>query len=243
LRQRLSWCAHFFKAAARQYHRPFAARISGLIPPDGVIIDVGAHAGQFTKLFSALVPQGRVFASEPGSYALSILSRMVRFKRLKNVVVAPVGFSDHDAVEVLHVPLKKSGSIGFGLSHIGADTSKRAVQTEEIRLTTLDRFVELRGIARVDFIKADTEGWEANVLAGACNTIRRHRPLVLLEVDGGMLKRARSSPEAVFAAMDGLGYRIFRTDEHDDYRMSPVTKFEGDGDYLFVQEDKAGLLR
>ena len=31
-------------------------------------IDVGAHAGQFTKLFARLAAGGRVYAIEPGSY-------------------------------------------------------------------------------------------------------------------------------------------------------------------------------
>lgn len=243
-RQRLTWGAHFYKAVAKQYHQPFALRVAALIPSNGIVIDVGAHAGQFTKLFSMMTPQGRVYASEPGSYALSILKRVVHLRRLKNVVITSQGFSDRESVEVLHVPLKKSGSVGFGLSHIGASiaSSQRITRTEQIRLTTIDSFVQRHQLTRVDFIKADIEGWEFHLLAGARETLKTYRPSMLLEIDEVMLNRAGSSAQAVFAEFDGLGYRFFRTDEHKGYQCWPVTGFEGNGDYLFVTEQKAALL-
>jgi FkbM family methyltransferase len=241
LRQRMTWAAHFYKAVAKQYHQPFAIRISPLIPADGIVIDVGAHAGQFTKLFAAMAPQGRIYASEPGRYALSILKRMVKLRGLRNVEITSVGFSDKESTELLHVPLKKSGSIGFGLSHLGTplESSTRVIRTEPIQLTTIDRFVAKHQIERVAFIKADIEGWEFHLLAGARETIRKHKPGLLLEVDESMLARANSSASAVFAEFTGLGYRFFRTDESTGYTLTPVTEFTGNGDYLFVSEENA----
>lgn len=239
-KQRCTWGAHFFKALTKQHHQSFATRVRPLIPDDGVVIDVGAHAGQFTKLFASMVPQGKVYASEPGSYALSILKRVVQLRGLKNVTITSLGFSDKESTEVLHVPLKKSGSVGFGLSHIGAgaDLKGRITRTEQIRLTTIDRFVEQQQLSRVDFIKADIEGWEFNLLAGARATIKKYKPCLLLEVDASMLARAGTTPQAVFAEFDGLGYQFFRTDEHQNYRCWAVDGFESNGDYLFIPKEK-----
>ncbi|MDR2691024.1 MAG: FkbM family methyltransferase, partial [Dysgonamonadaceae bacterium] len=39
--------------------------------------------------------------------------------------------------------------------------------TEKIAITTLDRFAEERKLTRVDFIKADIEGAERDMLRGA----------------------------------------------------------------------------
>ena len=42
--------------------------------------------------------------------------------------------------------------------------------------TTLDRFVKKNFLEKVDFIKADIEGMERNLLAGAEETIKRFKP-------------------------------------------------------------------
>ena len=67
-----SFLAHLYKATTQQHHRALAATIMRLVPPASVVFDVGAHAGQYTKLFANAAAEGRVYAVEPGSYARSI---------------------------------------------------------------------------------------------------------------------------------------------------------------------------
>jgi len=59
-RQKLTWCAHFFKAATKQHHREMLPLLRRYIGADAVVIDVGAHAGQFAKLFAGLAVRGHV---------------------------------------------------------------------------------------------------------------------------------------------------------------------------------------
>lgn len=241
-RQRMTWSAHLFKALVYQYHKPLAAVLRGLVPRDGVIIDVGAHAGQHSKLFARMAPEGRVYAFEPGAYARSILNIVVAFRRISNVSIVDTGLSDSTSVETLHIPLKRHGSIGFGLSHIGAGTDGRATVTEEIRLTTLDIFARENGLSRLDFIKVDIEGWEAHFLRGAKETIARFRPSLLLEVVVSSLKRAGSTEAEIFDALLPLGYVAFETFEHAGYTLRPVSGFEGAADYLFVPQERLHLV-
>ncbi len=174
-RARLTWCAHLFKSCTKQHHQELRPALSQLIRSDSVILDVGSHAGQFAKLFARLAQRGHVYAFEPGSYALSILRPAIRFNRFDNITVLPFGLGDAPAELDLSVPIKPSGSVGYGLSHIGAVNSDsdgerrvgwRYVE-ESIRISTIDEVVAARRIDRVDFIKADIEGWEMRMLAGA----------------------------------------------------------------------------
>jgi hypothetical protein len=48
--------------------------------------------------------------------------------------------------------------------------------TEKISITTLDKFVEENKLGRVDFIKADIEGAERDMLRGATNVLRTFAP-------------------------------------------------------------------
>src|SRR5581483_10577712 len=227
-RARLSWCAHLWKAATQQHHRAYAPLFWRFVSPDAVVLDVGAHAGQFTKLLAGLARQGKVYAFEPGGYALSILKRVVALHRLGNVEIVPAGLSDRARAETLRVPLKRSGSLGFGLSHLGAEP--RASVAETIALTTLDAFAAERKLTRLDFIKADVEGWEMRMLAGGAATIARFRPALLLEVQAAHLARAGDAPADVWRFFASLDYEAQRVvPEAHGIRLAPALEpCEGD---------------
>jgi len=204
LRARLSWCAHFWKAATQQHHRAYAPLFRRFVPRNAVVLDVGAHAGQFTKLLAGLARDGQVYAFEPGGYALSILRRVAALHRLRNVEIVPMGLSDRAGGETLSVPVKRSGSMGFGLSHLGAEA--RTSVAETIALTTLDAFAAEKKLARLDFIKADIEGWEMRMLAGGAAAVARFRPALLLEVQAAHLARAGDTPAGLWRFFGALDY-------------------------------------
>ena len=243
-RARLTWCAHLFKSCTKQHHQELRPALSQLIRSDSVILDVGSHAGQFAKLFARLAPRGHVYAFEPGSYALSILRPAIRFNRFGNITVLPFGLGDAPAELDLSVPIKPSGSVGYGLSHIGAVNSvsdgERRVGwryvEESIRISTIDEVVAARRIDRVDFIKADIEGWEMRMLAGAEATILRDHPSLMIEVVDAHLARAGDSAEALFKLLTGYGYRAFKLDARL-VRYIEITRPE-DNDIFFVTDEK-----
>jgi FkbM family methyltransferase len=242
-RQRLTWGAHLFKAVAYQYHRPLLPHLKRLVPRNGVVVDVGAHAGQFAKLFSQLVPKGYVYAFEPGLYALSILKLVVKWRGLRNVRILRLGLSDASGSETLHVPLKRHGTMGFGLAHLGGPLGDRQTHAQTIRLTTLDLFVSEHMLHRLDFIKADIEGWEVNMLKGGMESIREFRPVIMIEINEAALARANARPQEIFDLLLPLDYRVFRTDENLDYQIWAAQGFAGTADYLFVPQEKTERVK
>ncbi len=206
-RQGLTWLAHFWKAVIRQHHTEMRPRFRPYIPSDGVVMDVGAHAGQYTKLFSAMLPHGHVHAFEPGGYALSILQRVKSIRRLSNITIHPYGLGDASESRVLNVPIKESGSVGFGLSFVGDHkaTTRRTVE-ETIEIRRLDDVVRGHRISRVDFIKLDIEGSELRTLVGAKATLLRFRPAIFVELVDQNLARRGDSVEALSEFLCDLGY-------------------------------------
>ena len=207
VRQRLTWFAHLWKALTRQHHQELRSQFRPFIPADGVVLDVGAHAGQFTKLFAAMVPQGHVHSFEPGSYALSILRTVRAFKKLSNVTIHACGLGDSSQVNVLNVPIKESGSIGFGLSFIddSRQTERRAA-TEDIAIRRLDEVVTEHDIRRIDFIKVDIEGSEMRMLVGAEGALSKFSPALYVELVNGSLARRGDSIEELTGYLADLGY-------------------------------------
>jgi FkbM family methyltransferase len=139
-----------------------------------VVIDVGAHAGQFSKLFARMAPDGHVYAFEPSAYARSVMGPAVAFNRLRNITLISSGLGERTASLTLHTPLKRSHSLGFGTAHLGTEAGPAVDQV--VGVTTLDAFVRSHGLTRVDFIKADIEGWELRALKGGEATLRSFSP-------------------------------------------------------------------
>jgi len=226
--------AHLFKAVFKQHHREMRPLLAPLIPDDAVVFDVGAHAGQYTKLFARLARRGRVYAIEPQSYARRILRAAIHFNRVYNVEILTLALGAAPATATLTIPVKASGSYGFGLAHLGPHTREGSAETESVEVTTLDALVTTLGLTRLDFIKADIEGWEQAMVEGGRATLSRFRPALLIEINTEHLKRAGGSVAALWRMLSELGYRAYAGEPGGAALDRPR-----EGDILFLPPEKA----
>ena len=236
-RWRLSggFIAHLLKATTQQHHRGLAPTIARLLPPAAVVFDVGAHAGQYTKLFARAASAGRVYAFEPGSYARAILRVVVWLRRLRNVTVLPAALGAECGVATLSVPVKKSGSFGFGLSHLGAPQERwPSVAQEVVAVITIDRVAAALALDRVDLIKADIEGWELSLLRGAVQMRFGQLDQQARAKSLQRVCRAGETLDAAFAFLAGLGYGAFELAPGGS--LVPVAT-PRDGDFWFISGD------
>lgn len=199
--------AHLFKGVTKSYFTELIPVLRPLIPEDAVVFDVGAHAGRFAKLFSRLVPRGTVYAIEPGTYARGILRVAMRLNRMRNVVILPFGLADAPGIATLTVPVKKSGSYGYGLSHMGKHPDGATAEVELVPVATLDAVASALKLERLDFLKADIEGFEYRLVQGGRTTLARFRPALLLEMDRGYMARAGDRLETLWQSLLDMGYR------------------------------------
>jgi len=162
---------------------------------------------------------------------------VVTLHRLNNVSVVPIALGGASGVEKLSVPVKASGSYGFGLSHLGRPQDRwSAIAEELVALTTLDAIAAVLDLDRLDFIKADIEGWELALLRGGEKVLRRFRPTLLLELSAEHLARAGEELDDVFSFLAALRYTAFE--------LSPAGKLVAttdrrDGDLWFIPAEQA----
>ena len=233
-RGRATLAAHAWKAVVRQHHKELRPVLAPHVPSDAVVIDAGSHAGQFAKLFAAMAPHGRVVAFEPSSYARAIL-RLAAARR-PNIEIVPKALGDRAGTLTLAAPIK-GGSVRFGLAHLGGTDERAKVRRETVEVVTLDDFADGHGIGRLDFLKADIEGWEMRLLAGGARTIQRYRPAMLLELIDTFLRRAGDSLDGAWTVLSDWGYRPMAV------RGGTLTALEGpaDGDSLWFPEGRRAL--
>jgi Methyltransferase FkbM domain len=78
-----------------------------------------------------------------------------------------------------------------------------------VGLETLDGFVTARGVKRVDVVKLDAEGCEALIVEGGLATMRRFRPIVLMEVVPEHLAAQGSTVGGLLDMLEELAYRVW----------------------------------
>lgn len=153
-----------------------------LLKPGDVAIDVGANVGVISvALGLAVGATGRVHAFEPQPLLYDILCRNLARAGLDNatayraIVAEEVG--NGTFVDVRAVPTDRT--LNFG----GISANTRIGPPFGTMAPTDIRTIDTLGLDRCDFIKIDVEGGEHRVLAGATDTIRRHRPILSIECD------------------------------------------------------------
>lgn len=141
------------------------------------MLDIGAHLGESSLLFSELVgPQGKVVAFEPDPVARGLLLRNLELNHVGNVSVEKDSVSDKAGAATLVTERLGSGAATIvRSSHEAPQGSGLAVGS-----TTVDVYCESHAL-RPDWVKIDAEGAEPLVIRGMRETLRRDRPSVILE--------------------------------------------------------------
>lgn len=172
-----------------------------LLRPGMTVVDLGAHVGYYSRLFSDIVgPTGRVFAFEPNPENLAMLRGNLRHRRYSNVEILPCAASDNVGSSRLFVSPGHSNH-----SLIPGFTAAEA--TIEVETTSIDAFVENRAISSIDFIKIDVEGSETLALSGMAETIRKSPGLcALIEFNPLALRSAGTTPECFLNLIGKLGF-------------------------------------
>ena len=73
-----------------------ATHLSNLIPPMGIVFDVGANVGTLSLPFAkAHAPQGLVYAFEPDDEARELLEKNISINKLTNILTLPYALQEN----------------------------------------------------------------------------------------------------------------------------------------------------
>jgi len=194
-------------AAHGYYEQETIEFFAGTLDPGMVVLDVGAHVGQYALIASTIVgAEGHVYAFEPEPRNHGRLRQNVRLNRRSNVTCLNAAVSDRATRLEFNVSRGNSGGHSLG------KTKYSGGRTITVEATTADAFVEAHALSRVDLLKADVEGAELLVVRGAADTIARWRPLMVLECSIHSRAFGYEADDLV-RCVRSLGYEILLLEE------------------------------
>ena len=149
---------------------------------DPVILEIGANDGAHSVSFLTLFPNSRLYCFEPDRRAIAAWKSRMEGKsaRLFEVAVGAQngmaqfnvsGVESSDRTREWH----QSGSIHKPTGHLKAFPLVTFKEIVPVRITTLDAWAKEHGITAVDFIWADAQGAEGDLVVGGQNTLANTR--------------------------------------------------------------------
>ena len=202
-----------------------------LVGDANVALDVGAHIGYFSTIYSEAVgASGRVYAFEPGENNLPYLSWNVSSYPQTQVVKAAA--SDYNGTATFYVE-HLTGQNNTLVENYEAFTSNArdayydgSYQETLVKTLTLDSFCKEHNV-KPDFIKIDVEGNELKTLSGMEQICEEFRPVILTEIS--------LDHEASFSLIRSRGYRVYDVNLIEQPNSIP----ERLANYLCVHESGA----
>ena len=151
--------------------------IQKVLPQLGIstCLDVGAAQGEYSRLLLQSLPDCQVYGCEPLSLNLPILEALAREEPLRfHLWPWALGAQEEQAWLRYNPAILQHASLCDNLDSIDYLDNHQCERVSVRRLD--DIWPTLERAEPLDFIKIDSEGWEANVLDGAASILRCHPP-------------------------------------------------------------------
>jgi FkbM family methyltransferase len=177
--------AHKLGRVHEEDFRCFPKLVGGASP---LIIDVGSNLGQSVLSTKRVLPNARIVGFEPNPANWPALDRMRR--RFPDFSYNKIGLSDIDGESAFYCPVY-NGKVMGGLASFDYESAYRwisgetvlgfrddllSMQITQLKTRRLDEFE-----MAPDIIKMDIQGYEEPAVRGAEATIRRHKPVLMIE--------------------------------------------------------------
>ena len=174
------------------------------IKPGMICIDLGANIGYYAILEGKLVgKKGKVICIEPSPTNFSYLKKNIELQQNSNFEAFNFAIGDRDSTVKFQVSDKSNWSrVVSEFHHEYADQTK----TIEVPMKKLDSFLRENPQPKIDLIRMDIEGFEYEASFGMVETLKKFKPILIIEVHTNELSLERA--KEFLDNLRKLGYNI-----------------------------------
>ena len=171
-----------------------------------VIVDIGANLGAHTLEFADKVGNtGCVYAFEPQRIVYYQLCTNIFINGYDNIYAFNKALSDKNGItHIEEQDFYFNGTLNIGNTHI----MNHGKPVEEMKLDDFN-------LNNVSLIKIDVQGYEPFVLKGSIETIKRNKPIILIEIEDEHLSMFNKSSSDIISFLNDCSYVIFNVNNFD----------------------------
>jgi FkbM family methyltransferase len=193
--------------------------------PDPVILDIGTNDGGHTKAFFDLFPYGIIHSFEPDPRCIAkFKAHLAGYPRAK---LHEIAIGDIDGAAEFHASggqnlaidyvmpgeWDMSGSLRKPKEHLIANPGITFNNKYPVQVMKLDTWFQSSGLDRIDFVWADVQGAEGDLILGGKETFNKHVKYFYTEYSNMELYENQLNLEQILQLLP---------------TFSIVTQFEGD---------------
>jgi FkbM family methyltransferase len=184
---------------------------------EGVFIDIGANIGQTLIKLKRARPSQAYIGFEPNPVCMNYLHELINENSFSDTQIIPTGIFEKPALMQL-ISYDTADKVPGDATIMGKDfrPTRDVADCKWVALLPFDTAVESMNVGSIGFIKIDVEGAEIPVLNSLKNTIKRWRPILLVEI----LPMATATETA--------------------RKNAKLEKFFGERNYAFMRVQKTG---
>lgn len=183
-------CIYFY----RNYETSTTNLLKNILKHDDIVFDVGANIGWYTVLSAKILTDGQCHAFEPVSWVYNKLYENCSLNNVgSNVFLNQMAVGNANKKVQLHT----FSGLPHGHSSISS-LSRDDFNINEAQMITLNEYIDIKGIDKIDLIKCDVEGAELEVLEGSTNLFSfQVPPMWLFEMNEETSKAFGYSPRDI----------------------------------------------
>ncbi|MBI2013509.1 MAG: FkbM family methyltransferase [Candidatus Colwellbacteria bacterium] len=184
---------YYFGLLPKQEY-PLSLYLAKTLKSSDIFYDVGANYGFYSALAKALVRDGEIHAFEPHPLLTECLNKSFP----SGVFINQAALADKVGEITLYDKYVNGHSGGSTILEGVGEISANRSHALKISAISLDDYVKTRRPPTI--VKIDVEGAESLVIRGGAQTLKKHKPVVIMEVWGKDLwnKYSRSAAGMLF---------------------------------------------
>lgn len=199
-----------------------------------VVLDIGANTGAYSLICCAVNRSVSVHAFEPIARVAARTTRNVQLNPGFQIQVHQAAVSTTSGVAMISDP----GGENCYSASLDPQFLSGAKTQYEVRVVSVDDFVDHQGLSAVDLVKVDVEGFEEFVLDGMSRTIERYRPSLLVEY----LPTQRGGLRQKVSGLMAAGYALFHLTREGPVRTTNAGPSQHSKNVVLVPEERLPAL-
>jgi len=146
-----------------------------------IIFDVGANEGQSIKRFTSLFSRSTIHSFEPIE---DCYKKIIKIFNNKNIFINNIALGEKECKRIFFINKNSYTSSFFRINKKYNELFDfdRVKKSQKKKITTLDKYVKLNKIDKIDILKIDTQGYELNILKGAKKSLNNIIKFIEIEI-------------------------------------------------------------